>query len=209
MPFTPPPDLRTPRLQLRAWTPADAPALAATLSASDAHLRTWTPWVVDGPEPGLSLEDRLARHAAAFESGAEWVYGIFLPGSAAVVGGCGLYPRLGPGALEIGYWLAAAHTGRGFATEATAALVHVAFTSPAIERVELHCDPNNHTSVAVPRRLGLTHVTTVAAKPRTAGAAPAVLAVWQLTRPAYEARRVARDLAAEDPLWEQTRHSTR
>jgi hypothetical protein len=64
---------------LRAWSPTDAPRLRAALEASDAHLRPFTPWVIDGRVPGLSLEDRLARHAADFAAGVEWVYGLFGP----------------------------------------------------------------------------------------------------------------------------------
>jgi len=75
--LTPPPRLDLPDFTLRAWSPADAAALRAALEVSDAHLRAFTPWVVDGRVPGLSLEDRLARHAAEFAAGVEWVYGLF------------------------------------------------------------------------------------------------------------------------------------
>ena len=139
---------------LRAWAASDAPALRAALDASEAHLRAWTPWVVDGKVPGQSLEARLARHAADFTSGAEWVYGMFDSDGAAVVGGCGLYPRVGPGAVELGYWLAAGHTGRGLATRAAEELTRLAFADASIDRVEIRCDPRNTASARVPERLG-------------------------------------------------------
>jgi RimJ/RimL family protein N-acetyltransferase len=140
---------------LRAWAPGDESALAAALLESDAHLRRWTPWVVDGKVPGQSLAERLARHAAAFDAGDEWVYGIFAA-DGAVLGGCGLYPRIGPGAVELGYWLAARATGRGLATRASAELVRLAFAMPSVERVEIRCDPANVASARVPQRLGFT-----------------------------------------------------
>jgi RimJ/RimL family protein N-acetyltransferase len=152
--FTPPNRFDTPRFTLRAWSVADAPAFRAALTASEAHLRAWTPWVVDGRVPGLSLEERLARHAEDFSLGKEWVYGMFSPDGSEVLGGCGLYPRVGPGAIEIGYWLSAMHTGRGLATEAAAALTRLAFTDPAVEHVEIRCDRGNEASIRVPRRLG-------------------------------------------------------
>src|SRR6476661_3591637 len=133
MPQMPPWLITLPDFSLRPWTPDDAPSLARTLSASDAHLRAFTPWVVDGRVPGVSLADRLAKHAADFSAGTEWVYGMFSPDDTEVLGGCGLYPRVGPGAVEIGYWLAVRHTGRGLATEAAAILTSVAFASPEIE----------------------------------------------------------------------------
>jgi hypothetical protein len=77
--FTAPRHLDIPHFTLRGWSVADAPALRKTLETSDAHLRAWTPWVVDGRVPGLSLEERLARHAEDFAAGTEWVYGMFSP----------------------------------------------------------------------------------------------------------------------------------
>ena len=139
---------------LRPWTPNDAPSLARTLSASDAHLRAFTPWVVDGRVAGVSLADRLAKHAADFAAGTEWVYGMFSPDGRQVLGGCGLYPRVGPGAVEIGYWLAVDHTGRGLATRAADALTRLAFDVLRVDRIEIRCDRGNAASVRIPERLG-------------------------------------------------------
>lgn len=153
-PLAPPSAVALPAATLRAWRVADAPLLRAALEASESHLRAWTPWVVDGRVPGLSLEERLARHAAAFASGEEWVYGLFDRDESEVLGGSGLYPRVGAGAVEIGYWLAASHTGRGLATAAAGALTRLAFDVLGVERVEIRCDPRNAASARVPRRLG-------------------------------------------------------
>ena len=102
----------------------------------------------------MSLEARLAEHQAKFTAGVEWVYGLFSPDELAVLGGCGLYPRVGPRAVELGYWLAAEHTGRGLATQAAAALTRVAFTGATVDQVEIRCEVENAASAAVPRRLG-------------------------------------------------------
>ena len=159
---------------MRAWTAADAPLLRAALDASEAHLRAWTPWVVDGRVPGLSLEERLARHASAFARGDEWVYGILSHDEREVLGGCGLYPRVGPNAVEIGYWLGAAHTGRGLATAAAGALTRIAFDAPGVERVEIRCDPGNVASARVPERLGYTVDDSVRS--------PEGLMIWTISR---------------------------
>jgi len=161
---------------LRAWSPTDAPRLRAALEASDAHLRPFTPWVIDGRVPGLSLEDRLARHAADFAAGVEWVYGLFSPDGRGVLGGSGLYPRVGPDAVEVGYWLAVGHTGRGLATRAAAALTRLAFDAPTIDRVEIHCDRLNTASARVPERLGFRIADT------TAPPGKAHLQFWHMTR---------------------------
>jgi ribosomal-protein-serine acetyltransferase len=133
---------------------AHADLLRSALAISDAHLRKWTPWVVDGRVPGLSLEERLARHSAAFAAGEEWVYGLFSPDGSEVLGGCGLYRRVGPRAVELGYWLAVAQTGRGLATRAAEALTRVAFEGPDIDYVEMRIDRRNVASARVPERLG-------------------------------------------------------
>ncbi len=170
---------------LRCWAESDAPLLRAALDASDAHLRAWTPWVVDGREPGLSLDSRLARHAAAFAAGDEWVYGIFDSGATEVLGGCGLYPRVGPGAIEIGYWLAVAHTGRGIATECARMLTLLALAAPSIERVEIRCDPRNEASARVPRRLGFR---LGGGAPPDGGETSPSLDIWTITREEFAAQ---------------------
>jgi RimJ/RimL family protein N-acetyltransferase len=184
MMFTPPPRLDMADFTLRAWSVEDAPRLQTTLEVSDAHLRPWTPWVVDGRVPGVSLEHRLAQHEAAFAAGTEWVYGMFSAEGTEVLGGCGLYPRVGPGAIEIGYWLSVAHTGRGLATEAAAVLTRLAFAAPHIDRVEIRCDPRNAASARVPRRLGYRlDTTTVRGNEEVAVEGSATgLMIWRLTR---------------------------
>ena len=179
--FTPPPQLDLDGFTLRAWSAADTAPLRAALAASDAHLRAWTPWVVDGRVAGLSLEHRLARHAVDFAAGVEWVYGLFSVDGSDVLGGCGLYPRVGPGALELGYWLAAAHTGRGLATRAAAALTRLAFSGPDIDHVEIRCDPRNVASARVPERLGYRVMDTTSNAPRD-------LMIWRLSRTEFNRR---------------------
>ncbi|HTE47814.1 MAG TPA: GNAT family N-acetyltransferase [Gemmatimonadaceae bacterium] len=175
----PPPRLDTSSFTLRPWSASDAPALASVLAASDAHLRAWTPWVVDGRVPGQTLAERLERHEQAFESGTEWVYGIFNP-TGNVLGGCGLYPRVGNGAIEIGYWLSLAQTGRGLATAATAQLTRLAFAAKDIDRIEIRCATDNVASGRVPERLGYHIQEQVAAAPNSGHAE--TLVVWEMTR---------------------------
>ena len=174
---------------LRAWRVDDAPALAMTLAANDAHLRAWTPWVVDGRVPGQSLEERLAQHAGDFAAGRAWVYGIFTHDETEVLGGCGLYARVGATALEIGYWLAASSTGQGLATESATALTALAFSNPEIERVEIHCDPRNAASVRIPQRLGYRIESAAEGDLGEPGAWPGVVDIWTLTRGTYTQQR--------------------
>lgn len=180
--LAPPPQVDLRDSVLCAWSAEHADALRTALAASDAHLRAWTPWVIDGRVPGLSIEERLTRHAVEFRNGTEWVYGLFTPDFRNVLGGCGLYARVGPGAVELGYWLAEGCTGRGLATRAAAALTRLAFQSHDVERVEIHCDPRNEASAAVPRRLAYRR-TDLSAPHTRAG-----LMVWHCERAEFIAR---------------------
>ena len=78
-----------------------------------------------------------------------------------MLGGAGLHPRRGVGALEIGYWMRSARTGRGLTTEAAGALTRVAFEVRGVDRVEIRCDPGNVASAAIPPKLGFTHEATL------------------------------------------------
>jgi RimJ/RimL family protein N-acetyltransferase len=178
----PPSQLALSDFMLRALSPADTELLRAALAASDAHLRRWTPWVVDGRVAGQSLEERLANHAAKFAAGNEWVYGLLDLDATEMLGGCGLYPRVGPGAVEIGYWIAVGQTGRGLATRAAWALTEIAFGNPTIERIEIRCDHGNAPSARVPERLGYCIMDPAPAN------ASSNLQVWTLSRAEFAAR---------------------
>jgi RimJ/RimL family protein N-acetyltransferase len=187
-----PDSLRTERLLLRRWRPDDAEALHPVLAANVAHLEPWIPWHVAEPAPVPELATRLAGFAADFDAGRQWIYGIFPADGGDVYGGVGLYPRAAAGRVafgaadhvEIGYWLRADATGRGYATEAARALLAVATALPGMARVEIRCDARNAPSVAVPRRLGFRHARTVGT--RSPGGSTAELMVWELACPTAE-----------------------
>jgi ribosomal-protein-serine acetyltransferase len=149
-----PSEIVTPRLFLRLWRPDDAAALGAAVEASLEHLRPWLAWVRFEP---LSAEDRVElinAGRAEWQNGGDANYGAFR--DHAVVGGCGLHRRQGPGTIDLGYWIHVDHTGNGYAIEMARALTAVAFDVPGIERVEIHHDKANVRSRAVPRSLGFT-----------------------------------------------------
>ena len=179
----PPVLVETRRLVLRPWSPLEAPGLARALDASRRELARWTPWVLEESESAATLRGRLERFARHFASGVEWRYAIFdRDDPAQPLGECGLYPRLGPGALEIGYWLATAATGHGFATESAAALGDEAFRMDDIERVEIRCAPGNGASMRVPQRLAYRARTDPVHEPPTEGRPGGTVIVWDRHR---------------------------
>ena len=153
------------RLVLRRYEPGDAEALSTAVNESADHLRPFMPWVTD--ERQTVAQSRTLIEG--WRDSDEAVYGMFEPDGRRVVGGCGLHARIGPGALEIGYWVHVDHVRRGHATAAARALTDAAFGVEGIERVEIHCDEANLASAAVPRRLGYRHRRTEDQAPRAPG----------------------------------------
>lgn len=149
----PPQRIDIPGYVLRRVTVDDAPAISVAATQSMEHLRPWMPWAT--PD-GVSVEAQRARL-----SGPEWSwapegdygYGVFLS-DGRLVGALGLHRRIGPGALEIGYWVHVDHARRGIATASARALTDAGFAMRGIRRMEIHCDAANHASAAVPARLG-------------------------------------------------------
>lgn len=185
--------IETARLILRRWRPGDAPALKALVDANLEHLRPWMPWATKEPSPVEVITERLERFERHHRDGLEWTMAVCLGADDVVIGGAGLHPRIGPTALEIGYWIAEPHTRRGYATETAAALTTAAFTLPPIERVEIRCDPRNGASARVPEKLGYRHAETLAANTVTPAGEPRDTMVWTITRAEY-AEQIARNV---------------
>jgi len=148
--------IQSERLVIRCWEPSDAPLLKKAIDESREHLKPWMPWAHGDPEDVQKYIERLRQYRGKFDLGQDYVYGIFNREEKIVLGGTGLHTRVGEGAREIGYWIHKDYLGQGFATETVSALVKVAIKGDGINRVEIHCDPNNVRSAAVPKKLGFT-----------------------------------------------------
>ncbi len=150
----------TPRLCIRCWHPADAASLKAAVDASREHLQPWMPWA----HQETTLQDqieRLRQVRAQFDAGKDFVYGVFSQDETQTWGSSGLHTRVGDQAREIGYWIHVDQIGQGFATEVSAALTKIAFEIDGMDRVEIHCDPENLASAAIPKKLGYTYEATL------------------------------------------------
>jgi RimJ/RimL family protein N-acetyltransferase len=148
-------------LVLCRWRMADAPRLLAAIESSLPELRLFMPWAMETPT--LETVEAFLQSVA---SGGSMGYGLFEDdGDGEVVGGFGLHDRRGPGILEIGYWVRTDRTGRGYATAAARAVTKTALDCfPAVDRIEIHCDPANLASAAIPPKLGYRLDRTVVAE---------------------------------------------
>jgi ribosomal-protein-serine acetyltransferase len=139
---------------LRRYRADDADAVFAAVTESLDHLRPWMPWAA-----GYTLQsaaEYLDGSIRSWEDGTEYNYAILV--GDVLAGSIGLMARIGPGGLEIGYWVHRAHTRRGLATAAAAALVDQAFRLPGVDRVEIIHDELNVPSGKIPRKLGFTEI---------------------------------------------------
>jgi RimJ/RimL family protein N-acetyltransferase len=161
---------------LRRVIPEDAEAVADAVAASMEHLKPWMPWAAPEATDPANQRARILEAYGSWEAGTDFIYSVLLPiddrippdGAPTLVGTFGLHARTGPGSIEMGYWIHAAHAGRGYGTAAARALTSVALELPDVRRVEIHCDVANAASAAIPRRLGYRLDRIQAREPETA-----------------------------------------
>jgi [ribosomal protein S5]-alanine N-acetyltransferase len=167
------PTLRTERLEIRTLRPADLPACHQLyedivwgnpeLSGAQRldHRKSWIAWSIDS-----------ARELARLHQPPYGDRAVVWAETGELIGLVGLVPAFGPfGGLpsfggdsqarntpEIGlFWaISPARQRLGLATEAARALIDVAFDQLGVARVIATTDHDNHASIGVMRRLGMT-----------------------------------------------------
>jgi ribosomal-protein-serine acetyltransferase len=157
---TPPESVPADIVDLVRWRSEWATDLALAVAGSLPELAPYMPWAT----PTYGLEDArtyIAGSIADWESGVNWNYAIRTP-AGDVIGSTGLMTRMGPGVLEIGYWLHSGHAGRGCATAAAFALAGVGLAVAGIESVVIRHDAANAASGRVAEKAGFVRIGEVA-----------------------------------------------
>lgn len=150
--------LRTDRLLLRVMRPADAPVLAAYRNDPEiARYQAWDlPYTLAHAERLLSGQSELEDLAAD-----DWVQIAIEvrdgPDGHPTVVGDAAVGLSAEGVATLGYTLAPAWHGRGYASEAAAALVDTIFERTAVHRIEATLDPANQASMRVIEPLGFRY----------------------------------------------------
>lgn len=107
------------------------------------------PYMPELPTRGQARE-WIHRQRARYAEGVALCFVIADQGSGTAVGVTVLVlEHLSAGRASIGYSVAARYRGRGFATNAVNALTALAWTIPALHRVELYIEPSNTASIHV------------------------------------------------------------
>ena len=130
----------------------DAASIAGAVSDNLEHLRPWMPWANEENATVEAQRARLESMTKNWDAGED--YEFMAERNGACIGVFGLHRRVGPGAIEIGYWLTEQMTGYGIATACTAALTKAGLDLDDVDRVEIHCDVANERSQKIPERLG-------------------------------------------------------
>lgn len=145
--------LRTQRLVMRPWREADLEPFAAI--NGDPEVRRYFPSVLSRAESDGNAQFL----SSAFEPEGYGPWAIEVPGVASFVGFVGIWkvtfddpPR---GRVEIGWRLAQAHWGKGYATEAAAAALAFGFGPGGLEEIVAFVVPDNRASRSVMDRIGM------------------------------------------------------
>ena len=145
--------LESARLTLAASRAGQGAAVNEAVLESIPQLKPWMPWAQQPPT--LEESEKVCREAQA-----KWIarekldFCFFDKPAARLVGKGGLHtidwsvPK-----FEIGYWVRTSSTGKGFATEATNALVEFA-RSLGARRIEITCNAANAGSRRVAEKSG-------------------------------------------------------
>ena len=153
--------MTTERLVLRAMRQDDADALHPMYSDAEANIYGSRPATTTLAES----HDRVAKALAdtAWRAWAITLKGDDTPLGAAVIGTVASFEKRQGKVTEIGYILSRAYWGRGYVTEAVAALIDMLFAEGQ-RRVFADTDPDNAPSIAVLKRLGFTLEATLRAE---------------------------------------------
>jgi RimJ/RimL family protein N-acetyltransferase len=150
------PDLpiRTERLALRPFEPEDHAALLALHEREDV-----TRYLPFGARDAEAVREVLARKMAATgldQEGGALELAAILSEDRRLVGDVSLFHRSTTHrAAEVGYVFDPAFHGRGLATEATAALLEIAFDHVGYHRVYGRLDARNSASARVLEKVGM------------------------------------------------------
>jgi RimJ/RimL family protein N-acetyltransferase len=145
--------LTTDRLVLRGFTLADAAEVHLHVSDRDVAATTLR---IPHPYPEGEAARWIETHAITLASGLGVPLAVTERDGGAIVGAIGLEIVREHGHAELGYWIARAAWGRGYATEAGRAVVDHAFGVLGLARLQAHHMQENAASGRVLEKIGFT-----------------------------------------------------
>lgn len=175
--------IRTRRLFLRPAWAQDARALVGAMACWDVVKNlARVPW----PYAMADAEDFLAR-CASTPAAPRFLIFARTGADPILVGGIGL-DRDESDEVEIGYWIARDHWGRGYATEAGRAVIELAFDGLRLPELTAGHFVDNPASGAVLKKLGFAATGEIRPTPCRARGGDVPAARYALTRAAWTGR---------------------
>lgn len=145
----PPETVRTTRLLLRRFAREDGPAIVPLIgdfAIADMTARISHPYTLADAH---TFFDMLAAQPERA------VYAVTCGTSGALMGAIGLDPEPAHDRAELGYWIGRPYWNKGYATEAGAAMLRLAFTELGLHRVTAHHYTRNPASGRVLEKIGM------------------------------------------------------
>ena len=145
--------LHTLRLCLRPYEPTDAAEFFGLLDGERSRFQASFPDRLQAVRAPADAHAALLDFAADWHTGRFYVFGIWHRATAHYVGDICLMPQH-RGQAEIGYYLAAAAEGHGYAREALEEVVRFGFETVGSQRLLVRCYADNARGQAVARAIG-------------------------------------------------------
>jgi ribosomal-protein-alanine N-acetyltransferase len=142
--------------RLRPPELADYAAWSAVRGASRDFLQPWEPtWPADDLTE-RAFRARIGRYREEMRADLAYPFLLFHRESGAVLGGLTLsnVRRRAAMSASLGYWMGAAHAGRGIMSRAVPVICRHAFRVLGLERIEAACLPENGASIRVLEKAG-------------------------------------------------------
>lgn len=174
-----PPTLATPRLDMRAPTLADVPAIFAY--AGDAQATRFMEWPTHVDH--ADTEEFVEAVAEGWNDGDDYCYVLTRRDSDELIGAASV--QFDEHGASLGYIVAAAHWGQGLASEAAAGLRDAVWQMDDIRRFWATVDADNIASVRVLEKIGMHHEARLArwsSRPNLGSAVPRDVEVYALVR---------------------------
>ncbi len=146
----------TERLTLAILRQRNVNQIADLVKKNIAHLSPWMPWAHPDVVAETDYEELVRIWDAKLESGTDHHYGIFLSASSELIGAMGVHQRVGPNALEIGYWIDQDSEANGYVTEAAAKITEECLK--LVPKVVIKHEAENVKSRRIPEKLGYVEV---------------------------------------------------
>jgi RimJ/RimL family protein N-acetyltransferase len=146
--------IRTPRLLLRHFTPADVDDLVRLAGAREVAATTLR---IPNPYSVVDAQNFVAAVADAEPNAHRLVFAVTVADSGALCGSCGLELDSMHQRAELGYWIGVPFWRQGYATEAAAAVTNCGLEQLGLHRVFSMHFVENPASGRVLQKIGMRH----------------------------------------------------